>query len=206
MNLWIVFKFKDCKLQFYEKQRLFSYFSVNPRTPVSRWRRLLKQKRKKINSFKIIIYHWLLFHPTTILSNKGLHFVCLLLAKNYQMHPKSLKSKKVYRNRPIERASEWVSEWVSFSTSYLQLALAHARNSRVKKVFPIVSWDLRRGTDQPIRCKREKDKTCIYCTSLEMGDNMSAQVNGGWWITSQLGFSRTLKFLSLNVRHLSRIP
>ena len=55
MNLRIVFKFKDCKLKFYEKQRLFSYFVVNPRTPASRWRRLLKLKRININSFKIII-------------------------------------------------------------------------------------------------------------------------------------------------------
>ena len=47
MNLRIVFKFKDCKLQFYEKRRLFCYFSVNPRTPASRWRRSLKLKRKK---------------------------------------------------------------------------------------------------------------------------------------------------------------
>ena len=46
MNLRIVFKFKDCKLQFYEKRRLFSYFSVNPRTPASRWRRLMKLKLK----------------------------------------------------------------------------------------------------------------------------------------------------------------
>ena len=82
MNLRIVFKFKNCKLQFYEKRRLFSYFSVNPRTPASRWRRLLKLKRKKINSK-------LLFHPTTILSNKGCHFVCVLLAKNYEMHSKT---------------------------------------------------------------------------------------------------------------------
>ena len=45
------------KLQFYEKRRLFYYFSVNPRTPASRWRRLmkLKLKPKKKNSFKIII-------------------------------------------------------------------------------------------------------------------------------------------------------
>ena len=77
MNLRIVFKFKDCKLQFYEKQRLFSYFIVNPRTPASRWRRLLKLKRININSFKIIISFF--FHPTTILGNKGRHFVCLLL-------------------------------------------------------------------------------------------------------------------------------
>ena len=47
MNLRIVFKFRDCNLQFYKKRRLFSYFSVNPRTPASRWRRLLKLKRKK---------------------------------------------------------------------------------------------------------------------------------------------------------------
>ena len=32
---------------------------------------------------------WLLFHPTTILSNKCRHFVCVLLAKNYQMHSKA---------------------------------------------------------------------------------------------------------------------
>ena len=47
MNLRIVFKFKDCKLQFYEKRKLSSYFSVNPLTPARRWRRLLKLKRKK---------------------------------------------------------------------------------------------------------------------------------------------------------------
>ena len=54
MNLRIVFKFKDCKLQFYEKRRLFCYFSVNPCMPASRWHRLLKLKPKK-KTFKIII-------------------------------------------------------------------------------------------------------------------------------------------------------
>ena len=53
MNHRIVFKFKDCKLQFYEKRRLFSYFSVNPRTPASRWRGLLKLKRKKLTLLKL---------------------------------------------------------------------------------------------------------------------------------------------------------
>ena len=47
MHLRIVFKFKDCKLQFYGKRRLFTYFRVNPCTPASRWRRLLKKKKKK---------------------------------------------------------------------------------------------------------------------------------------------------------------
>ena len=103
MNLRIVFKFKDCKLQFYEKRRLFCYFSVNPCTPASRWRRLLKLKRKKINSFKIIIGFF--FTPTLFLSTYR-HFVCLLLAKKYQMHSKAQNRKKVYRNRPIERASQ----------------------------------------------------------------------------------------------------
>ena len=100
-----------------EKRMLFSYFSVNPCTPASCWRR----------SFKIIFGFF--FLPTTILSNKGRHFVCLLLAKNYQMHSKAWNRKKVYGNRPIERASEQLP----FPKSYLQLALAHARNSRVKK-------------------------------------------------------------------------
>ena len=68
MNLRIVFRFKDCKLQFYEKRRWFSYFIVNPRTPASRWRRLLKLKRKKINSFKIIIGFF--FTPPQLLATK----------------------------------------------------------------------------------------------------------------------------------------
>ena len=68
MNLRICFKFKDCKLQFYEKRRLFSYFSVNPRTPASRWRRLLKLKRININSFKIIIGFF--FTPPLFLATK----------------------------------------------------------------------------------------------------------------------------------------
>ena len=49
MNLRIVFKFRDCNLQFYEKRRWFCYFSVNPRTPASRWRLMLKLMRKKRN-------------------------------------------------------------------------------------------------------------------------------------------------------------
>ena len=52
MNLRIVFKFKDCKLQFYEKRRLFCYFSVNPCMPASRWHRLLKLKQKQSNALK----------------------------------------------------------------------------------------------------------------------------------------------------------
>ena len=88
MNLWIVFKFKDCKLQFYENRRLFSYFIVNPRSPASRWRRQLKLKRININCFKIIIgflFTLLLFlaqlveETNYVLSDKGRHFVCLLL-------------------------------------------------------------------------------------------------------------------------------
>ena len=67
MNLRIVFKFKDCKLQFYEKRMLFCYFSVNPCTPASRWRRFLKLKRKK-NSLKIIIGFF--FTPPLFLATK----------------------------------------------------------------------------------------------------------------------------------------
>ena len=87
MNLRIVFKFKDCKLQLYEKRRLFSYFSVNPRTPASRWRRLWNENEKKINSFKIIIGFF--FTPPLFLATKVAISFCLLLAKNYQMHSKA---------------------------------------------------------------------------------------------------------------------
>ena len=124
MNLRIVFKFKDCKLQFYEKRRLFSYFSVNPRTPASRWRRLLKLKRKKINSFKIIIGFF--FTPPLFLATKiAISFV--------YYSPKTIKCtqkpKIEKRFTGFDQSSERAS---AILISYLQLALAHARNSHVK--------------------------------------------------------------------------
>ena len=124
MNLRIVFKFKDYKLQFHAKRRLFSYFIVNPRTPASRWRRLLKLKRININSFKIIIGFF--FTPPLFLATKvAISFVyCSPKTINAL---KSLKSKK-----SLQESTNRASERVPFSTSYLQLALAHARNSRVK--------------------------------------------------------------------------
>ena len=124
MNLRIVFKFKDCKLQFYEKRRLFSYFSKNTRTPASRWHSLLKPKRKRINSFKIIIGFF--FTPPPFLATKvAILFVYYLL-----------KTIKCTQKPKIEKRFTGIdqsSEGASFSTSYLQLALAHAHNSRVKK-------------------------------------------------------------------------
>ena len=66
--------FKDCELQFL---RLFSYFSVNPRTPASRWRRLmkLKLKPKKKNSFKIIIGFFFFTPPLFLATKVAISFV-----------------------------------------------------------------------------------------------------------------------------------
>ena len=107
MNLRIVFKFKDCKLQFYEKRRLFSYFIMNPRTPASRWRLLLKLKRKKINSSKIIIGFF--FTPLLFLAKKVAISFVYYSPKIIKCTQKAKIEKKVYKNRPIERASERAS-------------------------------------------------------------------------------------------------
>ena len=124
MNLRIVFKFKDCELQFYEKRRLFCYFSVNPSMPASRWRRLLKLKRKKKHSFKIII--GFLFTPPLFLATKvAISFV--------YYSPKTTKCTQKLKTEKKFTEIDQSSERVPFSTSYLQLALAHAHNSRVKK-------------------------------------------------------------------------
>ena len=118
MNLRIVFKFNDCKLQFYEKRRLFYYFRVNPG-----WRRLLKLKRKKINSFKIIIGFF--FTPPLFLATKvAISFV--------YYSPKTIKCTQKPKIKKKFTGIDQSSERVPFSTSYLQLTLAHARNSRVK--------------------------------------------------------------------------
>ena len=101
-----------------------SYFSVNPRTPASCWRHLLKLKRKKINSFKIIIGFF--FTPPLFSAKKvAISFVCY--------SPKTIKcTQKLKIEKSLQESTNRASECQS-STSYLQLALAHARNSRVKK-------------------------------------------------------------------------
>ena len=129
MNLRIVFKFKDCKLQFYGKRRLFSYFSVNPRMPASRQRHLLKLKRKKITLFKIII-GFFLTSPLFLATKVAISFVYYSL-KTTKCTQKPKIEKKF---TGIDQSSERASERVPSSTSYLQLALVHARNSRVKKL------------------------------------------------------------------------
>ena len=124
MNLRIVFKFKDCKLQFYGKRKLFSYFSVNPRTPASRQRRLLKLKRKKITLLRLSLAS---FSPHHYSQQQRSSFLLFITRQKESNALKSLKLKKKLTG--IEQASDQVP----FSTSHLQLALAHARNSRVKK-------------------------------------------------------------------------
>ena len=106
MNLRIVFKFKDCKLQFYEKRRLFSYFRVNPRTPASRCRRLLKPKRKKINSFKIIIGFF--FTPLQFLATK------VTISFTYYS-PKTIKCIQKPKNEKKFTGIDQSSERVPFS-------------------------------------------------------------------------------------------
>ena len=127
MNLRIVFKFKDCKQQFYGKRRLFSYFSVNPRTPSSRQRRLLKLKRKKITLLRLSLAS---FSPHNYSQQQRSPFRLFITRQKLSNALKSLKLKKSLQES-INRASERVP----LSTSYLQLALAHVRDSQVKNEF-----------------------------------------------------------------------
>ena len=102
MNLRIVFKFKDCKLQFYEKRRLVSYFSMNPCTPAGHWRRLLKLKRKKqtllrlsLASFSRHQYSWQQRSPFRL-------FITHQKLLNALKSPKSKKSLQESTNRASE--------------------------------------------------------------------------------------------------------
>ena len=90
--------------------------------------RLLKLKRKK-NSFKNIIGFF--FTPPLFLTTKvAISFVyCSLKTIKCTQKPKIEKN-----FTGIDQSSERARERVPFHTSYLQLALAHAHNSRVKKI------------------------------------------------------------------------
>ena len=91
--------------------------------PASRWRRLLKLKRKK-NYFKIII--GLFVTPPLFLATKvAISFV--------YCSPKTIKCTQKPKIEKKFTGIDQSSERVLFPTWYLQLALAHARNSRVKK-------------------------------------------------------------------------
>ena len=83
-----------------------------------------KTKKKK-TSFKIIIGFY--FTSSLFLATKvATSFVYYQPKLSNAL--KSLKSKKI-----LKESTNRASERVPFSTSYLQLALVHARNSRVKK-------------------------------------------------------------------------
>ena len=126
---WIFGLFSSPRLvnyNFMKNEGCFVCFSVNPCMSASRWPRLLKLKRKK-NYFKIIIGFF--FTPPLLLATKvAISFVyCSPKTIKCTQKPKIEK-----RFTGIDQSSERASERVPFSTSYLQLALAHARNSRVK--------------------------------------------------------------------------
>ena len=122
-NLRIVFKFEDCKLQCYEKRRLVSHFSVNPCTPASRWRRLLKLKRKKINSFKIIIGFF--FTPPLFLATKVAISFVYYSPKTIKctQKPKIEKSLQESTNRASERASEYYSPHYIYNSIFRMRAI-----------------------------------------------------------------------------------
>ena len=111
----------------------FCYFSVNPCMSVRR--RLLKLKRK--NSFKIIIGFF--FTPPLFLATKVAISFVYCSPKTIKCTQKPKIEKKF---RGIDKSSERASEWVRFPTSYLQLALAHERNSRVKKRLCLIRLNL----------------------------------------------------------------
>ena len=74
------------------------------------WRLIGHEKRLVLNSFKIIIGF---YFTITILSSKGRHFLCFLLAKYYQMDTKNIKSKK-----SLQESTSWASECHSSHHSY----------------------------------------------------------------------------------------
>ena len=104
MNLRIVFKFKDYELQFYEKRRLFCYFSVNPCMPASRWRRLLKLKRKKT----LLRLSLASFSPHHYSQQQRSPFLLFIARQKLSNALKSLKSKKSLQES-TNRASECYS-------------------------------------------------------------------------------------------------
>ena len=123
MNLRIVFKFKYCNFQF-PKTKVVLLFQCESWQACQLLAPLLETKTRKINSFKIIIGFF--FTPPLFLATKvAISFV--------YYSPKTIKCtqkpKIEKRFTGFDQSSERAS---AILISYLQLALAHARNSHVK--------------------------------------------------------------------------
>ena len=130
VNLRIVFNFKDCKLQIYEKRRLFCYFSVDPCMPASRWRPLLKLKQKK-NSFKIII-GFSVTPPLFLATKVAISFV--YCSPNTIKCTQKPKIEKKFTG--IDQSSERASECHSPHRIYNSLLRMRAIHELKRKTFP----------------------------------------------------------------------
>ena len=111
---------------------LIPRIQFHPGIPLPCSQGLVKIKTKKKTSFKIIIGFF--FTPPLFLATK------VAIAFVYY----SPKTTKCTQKPKIEKKFTGIdqsSERVPFSTSYLQLALAHARNSRVNKCGSTYSFN-----------------------------------------------------------------
>ena len=102
MNLRIVFKFKDCELQFYEKRRLFCYFSESLHACQS-LAPLVETKTRKKTLLRLSLAS---LSPHHCSYQQRSPFRLFIARQKLSNALKRLNRKKVYRNRPIERASE----------------------------------------------------------------------------------------------------
>ena len=168
MNLRIVFKFKDCKLQFYEKRRLFCYFSVNPCMPASRWRRLLKLKRKKKTLLRLSLAS---FSPHHYSQQQRLPFRLFITRQKLPNALRSLKPKKSLQ-KSTNRASECHSPHHIYN-SLLRMLTIHELKRRTCELFPYFNFYFGNSVlhppangqvcDEPIRTRILFDNSSVLC-------------------------------------------
>ena len=120
MNLLIIFKFKDFKLQFYEKRRLF-LFQCESSHACQSLAPLVETKTKKINSFKIIIGFF--STPPLFLATKVAISFVYYSPKTIKCTQKPKIEKKFTR---IDQSREGASEYLSPHHIYNSLLRMHA--------------------------------------------------------------------------------
>ena len=131
---------------------------------------LVETKTKK-NSFKIII-GFIFTSPLFLATKVAISFV--------YYSPKTIKCSQKPKIEKTFTGIDQSSERVPFSTSYLQLALAHAHNSRVKKEEPgavceavssILHWN------EQLRLTDTGSSYCLFQKKVNCFANMSYQVH-----------------------------
>lgn len=139
MNLQIVFKFKDCKLQFYEKTKVVLLFQCESQHACQSLAPLVETKTKKKTILRLSLAS---FSPHHYSQQQRSPFRLFIARQKLSNALKSLKSKKSLQestNRASERASKCHSPHRIYNSLLRMRAIHELKRKTIDPLTPQIS-------------------------------------------------------------------